>query len=124
MYQRDIREDPIIKARINDTQDNILEVERLLADIEDPDQRGDLEAKQAELAQLMASLTEQVEVTAAEGLVIDRVLTDNLLIDPSVCEFWDYRDSDWVCQIIPMKKSQAEATYKIKLDKAKAYFPR
>lgn len=121
MYQRDIRQDPIIQGRINDTQDNIQEVERLLADIEDPEQRNDLEAKQAELAQLMASLTEQVEVTAAEGLVIDRVLTDNLLIDPSVCEFWDYRDSDWLCQIIPMKKSHAEATYKVKLDKAKTY---
>ncbi|MFM8899169.1 MAG: hypothetical protein ACKOF9_04365 [Burkholderiales bacterium] len=121
MYQRDIRHDPIIAARINDTQDNILEVERLLADIEDPDQRGDLEAKRAELEQLMASLNEQVEVTAAEGLVIDRVLTENLLIDPGVCEFWDYRDADWQCQVIPTKKSQAEATYKMKLDKAKAY---
>ncbi|WP_291928600.1 hypothetical protein [Limnohabitans sp.] len=121
MYQRDIREDPIIKARINDTQDNILEVERLLADIEDPDQRCDMEAKQAELTQLMTALNEQVEVTAAEGLVIDRVMTDNLLLDTSVCEFWDYKDADWVCQVIPMKKSQAEATYKLKLDKAKAY---
>lgn len=121
MYQRDLQRDPIITARINDTQDNILEVERLLADIEDPNQRNDLEAKQAELQQLMAALNEQVEVTAAEGLVIDRVLTDNLLIDPGVCEFWDYRDGDWIAQIIPMKKSQAEATYKVKLDKAKAY---
>jgi hypothetical protein len=121
MYQRDIKRDPIIQSRINDTQDNILEVERLLSDIEDPTQRGDLEAKKAELEHLMAALNEQVEVTAAEGLVIDRVLTENLLIDPSVCEFWDYRDADWLCQIIPMKKSQAEATYKVKLDKAKAY---
>lgn len=121
MYQRDIKQDPIIRSRINDTQDNILEVERLLAEIQDPDQRNDLEAKKAELEQLMASLNEQVEITAAEGLVIDRVLTENLIIDPGVCEFWDYRDADWHCQVIPMKKSQAEATYKVKLDKAKAY---
>ena len=121
MYQRDIREDPIIVARINDTQDNILEVERLLSDLEDPDQRSSMEAKQAELNELMAALNEQVEITAAEGLVIDRVMTDNLLIDPGVCEFWDYKDADWLCQVIPMKKSQAEATYKLKLDKAKAY---
>lgn len=121
MYQRDIKQDPIIQSRINDTQDNILEVERLLAEIQNPDQRNDLEAKKAELTQMMASLNEQVEVTAAEGLVIDRVLTENLIIDPGVCEFWDYRDADWHCQVIPMKKSQAEATYKVKLDKAKAY---
>jgi hypothetical protein len=121
MYQRDIKNDPLIQARINDTQDNIQEVERLMATIEDPDQRCDLEANKEELNQTMTALREQVEVTAAEGLVIDRVLTDNLLIDPSVCEFWDYRDSDWMCQIIPMKRSTAEATYKMKLDKAKAY---
>ena len=121
MYQRDIKQDPIIQSRIDDTQDNIQEIERLLSDIEDPMQRGNLESKQAELTQLMASLNEQVEITAAEGLVIDRVLTDNLIIDPSVCEFWDYKDAGWMCQIIPMKKSDAEATYKMKLDKARSY---
>lgn len=121
MYQRDIRQDPVIVGRINDTQDNILEVERLLAELDDPTQRGDLEVKRAELNQLMRSLNEKVEITAAEGLVIDRVLTENLLIDPSVCEFWDYRDADWLCHVIPMKKAEAEATYKVKLDKAKAY---
>jgi hypothetical protein len=121
MYQRDIKQDPIIRSRINDTQDNILEVERLLSEIQDPEKRGELEAKQAELNQLMTALNEQVEITAAEGLVIDRVLTENLLIDPSVCEFWDYKDADWLCQIVPMKKSDAEATYGMKLDKAKAY---
>lgn len=121
MYQRDLQHDPIIMSRINDTQDNILEVERLLADIHDPDQRNDMEAKHAELEQLMTALNEQVEITAAEGLVIDRVLTDNLLIDPGVCEFFDYRDADWIAQVIPMKLTQAEATYKLKLDKAKAF---
>lgn len=121
MYQRDIRKDPVIVGRINDTQDNILEVERLLAELSDPAQRGNLEAKRAELDQVMRSLNEKVEITAAQGLVIDRVLTENLLIDPTVCEFWDYKDAGWLCQVIPMKKSEAEATYKVKLDKAIAY---
>lgn len=121
MYQRDLNTDPVITARINDTQDNIAEVERLLADIDDPEQRGGLEAKRAELDQIMAGLNEQTEVSAAEGLVIDRVLTENLLVDPSVVEFFDYKDADWMAQVIPMKKAQAEATYKLKLDKAKAY---
>lgn len=121
MYQRDIKEDPLIKGRIQDTQDNIQDIEALLADIQDPDQRGNLEAKQAELKELMAALNEKVEVTAAEGLVIDRVLTDHLLIDPGVAEFDDYRDGDWIAQIIPMKKDRAEATYGMKLDNATGY---
>lgn len=121
MYQRDIHEDPMIQSRMNDTQDNIVALEKLIMDVQDEQQRGDLETKKAELEQMMAGLREQVEVVAAEGLVIDRVLTDNLLIDPSVCEFSEYLDADWLCQIIPMKKSAAEALYKIKLDQAKSY---
>lgn len=121
MYQRDIHEDPIIMARINDTQDNILKIEQLIATIEDPQQRADQEANKEELTQLMNSLKAQVEVVAAEGIVIDRVLTDNMLIDPSVCEFWDYPDADWMAQIVPMKRSAAEGLYGIKLDKAKSY---
>ncbi len=122
-YQRDIREDPVITARISDTQDNILRVEQLLADIRDPEQRGDLDVKKSELEQTMQALREKVEVTAAEGLVLDRVLTEHLLIDTTVVEFWDHKDAPWIAQIIPMRKSQAEATYKIKLDKARAYIP-
>lgn len=121
MYQKDIKADPIIQSRINDTQQNILEVERLIAEIDDPDQCADLEANREQLNQTMAALREQVEVVAAEGLVIDRVLTDNLLVDPSVCEFWDYLDAGWIAQVIPMKRADAESTYGMKLDKAKAY---
>ena len=49
------------------------------------------------------------------------MLVENLLIDPSVCEFWDYKDSPWLGQVIPMRRSEAEAKYNVKLDKAKAY---
>jgi len=121
MYQRDMQQDPLIQSRINDTQDNIQEIERLIATIDDPDQRSDLESNKEQLNQTMQALKEKVEVTASEGLVIDRVLTDHLIIDPSVCEFDDYRDAGWMAQIIPMKRSEAEARYKMKLDKAKAY---
>jgi 5'(3')-deoxyribonucleotidase len=76
-----------------------------------------------ELEELIKSLQEQSEVQSAEGLVIDRVLTENLLIDPSICEFWDYTDADWICQIIPMKRGQAEALYKKNLANAKIYQP-
>lgn len=121
MYQRDYKRDPIIQSRIQDTQDNIATVERLLADLEDPQQRGDEEAKLAELKQTMATLEQQVEVVAAEGVVVDRVMTENLLIDPTITEFWDYRDADWMCQIVPMKRSTAEAQYGLDLSGAKPY---
>jgi hypothetical protein len=121
MYQRDMAEDPIIKSRIQDTQDNIARLEELIARTRNPDGCGNEEAAIAELQQTLAALNESVEVVAAEGLVIDRVLTEHLLIDPTVAEFWDYEDADWMCQLIPMKKSTAEGQYKVKLDRAKSY---
>lgn len=123
MYQRDPSKDSYIQGRINDAQENLLAIEDLARDLQDADQAHHHDAKRAELEELIKSLQEQSEVQSAEGLVVDRVLTENLLIDPSICEFWDYTDADWICQIIPMKRSQAEALYKKNLTNAKIYQP-
>ncbi|MBU3548082.1 hypothetical protein [Polynucleobacter sp. P1-05-14] len=123
MYQRDPGKDGYIQSRINDAQENLLAIEELARDLQENDQRHHHDAKRAELEELIKSLQEQSEVQSAEGLVIDRVLTENLLIDPSICEFWDYTDADWICQIIPMKRGQAEALYKKNLANAKIYQP-
>ena len=123
MYQRDPSKDSYIQGRINDAQENLLAIEGLARDLQESDQRHHHDAKRAELGELIESLQEQSEVKSAEGLVIDRVLTENLLIDPSICEFWDYTDADWMCQVIPMKRSQAEALYKKNLANAKIYQP-
>lgn len=121
LYQRDMAEDPLIKSRIQDTQDNIARIEGLMLQLDDPAARADQELVKRQLEETLTGLREQVEVVAAEGLVIDRVMTENLLIDPSVIEFWDYPASDWMVEKIPMKKSVAEGRFKYKLDKAKAY---
>ena len=121
MYQRDIHEDAYIQGRINDQQENRLAVRDLQQDLEDGSQKKHHEEKEIELEEQLLGIHEQSEVWSAEGLVIDRVLTENLLIDPSVCEFWDYTDADWMCQVIPMKRAQAEALYKKNLANAKIY---
>ena len=121
MYQRDYRQDPIILGRIHDTQDNIARIEALLSDVEDPHQRGDHEARLAELQQTIASLEQQAEVVSAEGIVVDRIMTENLLIDPAITEFWDYQEADWMCQIVPMKRQAAEAQYGLDLSGATSY---
>ncbi|MDH6302363.1 5'(3')-deoxyribonucleotidase [Polynucleobacter sphagniphilus] len=123
MYQRDPSKDSYIQGRINDAQENLLAIHELEKDLYDNDQVQHHDAKSAELKELIKSLQEQSEVQSAEGLVIDRVLTENLLIDPSICEFWDYTDADWICQIIPMKRGQAEALYNKNLTNAKIYQP-
>lgn len=125
MYQRDPSKDGYIQGRINDAQENLLAIHDLEKDLHDndPAHRHDHDVKKAELEELIKSLQDQSEVQSAEGLVIDRVLTENLLIDPSICEFWDYTDADWICQIIPMKRGQVEALYKKNLANAKIYQP-
>jgi hypothetical protein len=121
MYQRDIKEDPIIKQRIQDTQDNILQIEGLVMQLTDPDQRANQDVVKAQLQQTLKSLEEKREIVAAEGMVIDRVMTENLVLDPTIAEFWDYEGADWMCEIIPMKRSKAEAMYGYKLGTAKTY---
>lgn len=123
MYQRDYETDPVIKSRIEDAQDNIATIERLMAATEDEQGRIDMESQKAELEQAMASLNEQLEVVAAEGLVIDRVLTEHLLIDPTITEFLDYPQAAWMAQIIPMRRCDAEARYKVSLEHAVSYKP-
>lgn len=106
-YQRDIRTDPVIRQRIQDAQDNVLSIEALIAQVEDPTQCTDLEAKKRELEQAIVALEAQKEVVAAEGLVIDRVRTDRLLVDPAIEDIWDYCEAGYMVEKIPMRKSVA-----------------
>lgn len=111
-YQKDMRTDPIIKERIEDSQENVARIEALIAGIEDEQQRGDLESQKRELEQAIMALQAKVEVVAAEGLVIDRVRTDRLLVDPAVEDIWEYEAGDWMVELVPMRKSKAKALFK------------
>lgn len=86
-YQRDIEEDAIIVSRINDTQENLQAIEQLLCDCQTDEEHAGLEAKKAELENMLNALDAQVEVTHAEGLVLDRILSEDMLWEPDVPEF-------------------------------------
>lgn len=120
-YQRDIRTDPIIRDRMNDAQDNLVQLEGLIQQLEDPENRNEAELKRRELEDTIRGLESKTEIIAAEGLVIDRVLFDNMIIDPDVVEFDDYENANWLAQAIPMQRGAAEALYKVDLKSAKAF---
>lgn len=103
--------DPLIRQRIADSQDNIQRVEALAAQVEDEQSRAQHEIRMAELQQALAGLQAQSEVVAAEGLVIDRVPPDRLLVDPAVEDIWEYEAADWMVEKIPMRKSKAAALF-------------
>ena len=121
MYQRKIQSDPLIHARIQDAQDNLVRARGLLMQLQENGQGADADSRQEEIRQTAASVNEKAEVGKTEGLVIDRVMTEHLLVDPAIAEFWDYEQADWMIQTVPMKKSVAEGLYRFRLDKATVY---
>ena len=121
MYQRKMQQDSLIHARIQDSQDNLMRARGLEMQLEADGHRGDTDSRQEEIEQTLSAVGEKVEVGKTEGLVIDRVMTENLLVDPAVAEFWDYEQADWMIQIVPMKKALAEGLYGFRLDKATVY---
>jgi hypothetical protein len=99
-YQKDATEDPIIKNRINDEQDNLKHLEALTFEI-NTDEHRDNEAKKKELQHLIDGLNKKVEVVHAEGMVIDNPLFEHvLLLDESVTNFDDYEQSSAIAQEI------------------------
>ena len=121
MYERDPRSDPIVQSKWQDGQDNLIHAEKLMMDMNDPSSGTEGDGREAELKETLGALEEKTEVQEAEGFVIDRILTEQLLIDPTVTEFWDYEKADWMAQIVPMKKAVAEGLYRVKLDRATLY---
>ena len=119
MYQRDMRHDPVIENRMQDIQTHLARLEQLIA--QSKEVTGDQAVQRATLEQTLASLQAQVDVVAAEGVVIDRVRPDHLLFAPGVSDFWSYEQADWMAQRVPMKRSEAQARYQVDLSGATPY---
>ena len=111
-YQRDYATDPVIKARIHDAQDNLERLERLLRLTKDGNDSKQHEADRDELKVMLESLQNQVEVVIQEGLVVDRVLSEDMMIlDPTLTDFDMYLFADSLCQSIWMTKTDYEEQF-------------
>ena len=107
IYQRTKRDDPYIKARINDTQDNLLRIERLINQTDDESETKDIERKRDELKVMLDGLHANVEVVVAEGLAVDRVLTEDIrILDPTIVDFDYYVYAAAICHDIWMSKDE------------------
>jgi hypothetical protein len=93
LYQRDYKTDPIIQNRIADIQDNIKRMEYLSSEVAS-DNAADREAKKAELVEQLKALQAHIEVAVAEGMVIDRVMTEDMLVlDDAIRDFDMYQQA-------------------------------
>lgn len=121
-YQRDYRRDPVIQQRIEDAQDNLARLERQMQRVHDEQLSGDqVAAERQRLADLVAALNENVEVMVSEGLTVDVVQPEHLIIDPAIPSIEDYEQSRRIAQKIYMPLSKARQLTGDQLTGAKTY---
>ena len=112
-YQQDIRRDPHIEHRINDTQDNIRRLEALTQEVKDGN--SDDSTKQAlmdQMQQQLAALEQQVEVVAAEGFALDPILAEDILIlDDSIRSIDDITQARAIAHRIWMTAELYQETF-------------
>lgn len=114
IYQNDVREDPQVKNRINDTQDNIERIKRLIKETEKANGNcDDHEAKLFELNQNVEALHKQIEVSVASGLVVDVIEPKDIIILDSACmEIDDYSMASAIAHRVKIPVSKFKDKYK------------
>lgn len=124
IYQVDKQDDPLIRNRINDTQDNI---ERIRMLIEETSLEGgecaEHEAKLYEMNMQVESLSKQLEVVSSEGLVIDCLQPDDVIVlDASCRDIDEFMQASAIAHRIKMTVGSFKAQFKIEPPKnAKKY---
>jgi len=114
-YQRDIYRDPHIERRIQDAQEELRRLEHLMDECED-DTKEEHEAKMEMLRDLVRSLEEKVEVVRQEGLVLDYVRDEDIIVSPAVATLEDYIFAPWIAHRIWMTQDQAAETFDLDSD--------
>ncbi|MGJ7484333.1 hypothetical protein ACSFA2_03690 [Variovorax sp. LT2P21] len=111
-WQEQVQTDPIVVARLQDTQDNIERVRQLRDELEDPELRQEQELILAQLADAIKGLEVQQEIVISRGLVLDFVKAEDLIVlDPSVATITDYCDASALAQRIWMTRAKFKAAF-------------
>lgn len=118
-YQKDVREDPEIRSRMNDVQDDI---ERLRASTVMLDEAGaDRDLKIGELQLQLQGLAQSEEMLVSSGLVVDKLMSEDVLIlDPTIRDFDDYTNASRIAQRVWMDEARFEQRFKRKPCKSAA----
>lgn len=105
--------DPIMSKRYNTLQDNLAQIDALIADDQTGDTPDDLARKREQIVLQMTLVQAGVERTVAKGLIIERVRADDILVCPSVRELQDYANAPWIRQNIYMTADEAMKRFKL-----------
>ena len=98
---------------MDDVQDNIQAIDRLIDDLEDEDynQLSDLEAKKEELTQQLDSLEEKVEVVRSQGLSGAVRPSEFVVFSDDVTDIEEIAEADWITDIIWMREETAKERF-------------
>jgi len=119
-YQREYGTDPVMQSRIADAQDNLAHLDRMLEELQ-ADATGAGEGREStreELEQTISALRSEGEVLMREGLVIDRVQPDHLILDPALPDLEAWRQGRRMTELVWMARDEAEVLAGRKLDSA------
>ena len=102
-YQKRIEQDPAIQGRIEDIQGNLKRLQALAEKAQDPDTAGGaVGARPGEpRGAARESCSERVEVVVEKGMVIDKLLSESVLIlDPTIRDFDEYQRASSIAQVM------------------------
>lgn len=104
-WQERAERDPLIQQQINDLQDSMARIARLMEEAQES-QTQEIEAKRLQIEQHRSALEERAERVVARGLAIDFVRSENLAVAPGV-EILQLADAPWVCEYLYMRLEDA-----------------
>lgn len=121
-YQREFFEDPLIRNRINDIQDQLANIGQAMQNLRENGVEITEEAaevKENELNQMLESLNQQVEVLKAEGLVIDNIRVDDMRMDPTIDTLENYTQARWLAHRTFYSVGEAAALFNLTVNEQK-----
>lgn len=111
-WQETPRVDALIQGRIKDTQDNLHAIEAQRQRLEDPQACQDTDTEIARLREMLAGYQAEAEVSVVRGLVLDFVLSEDMLIlDESIRELGDYDRAAAMAHRVWMTRKMFERTF-------------
>lgn len=93
--QTRMERDPIIEERINDLRENVAALQALQAEI-DSGEKGEEDASLSILDAKRKALEAQLERQIAEGIVLDLMAPEDVLVAPECGEVEGYLSSPWI----------------------------
>lgn len=114
VYQVNKQEDPLIRNRINDTQDNVDQINLLLEETrEGGGDCQEYEAKLVDLKDQIKALEAKIEVVVSEGLVVDILSNEDVIVlDDSCRDVDEFLQAGDIAHVIKMSVGAYKAQFK------------